>query len=86
MCVDVAAYHGFCLLALGVCIRVIVLDGMWLPTGQSHTSLHDNTDAHTERMQTEPMLRKLIQLILIFQLYLKDLKKKSLHFNILMST
>jgi hypothetical protein len=25
MCVDVAAYHGFCLFALGVCIRVIVL-------------------------------------------------------------
>jgi hypothetical protein len=21
MCVDVAAYHGFCLLAFGVCIR-----------------------------------------------------------------
>jgi hypothetical protein len=29
MYVDVAAYHEFCLLALGVCIRVIVLDGMW---------------------------------------------------------
>jgi hypothetical protein len=28
MCVDVAAYPGFCLFALGVCIRVIVLDGM----------------------------------------------------------
>jgi hypothetical protein len=29
MCVDVAAYTGFCLFALGVCIRAIVLDGMW---------------------------------------------------------
>jgi hypothetical protein len=28
MCVGVAAYPGFCLFALGVCIRVIVLDGM----------------------------------------------------------
>jgi hypothetical protein len=25
MCVDVAAYRGFCLLAFGMCIRVIVL-------------------------------------------------------------
>jgi hypothetical protein len=28
MCVDVAAYLGFCLFALGVCIRVIVPDNM----------------------------------------------------------
>jgi hypothetical protein len=28
MRVDVAAHPGFCLFALGVCIRVIVLDGM----------------------------------------------------------
>jgi hypothetical protein len=24
MCVDVAAYHGFCLLAFGVCIRALI--------------------------------------------------------------
>jgi hypothetical protein len=29
MCFDVAAYPGFCLFALGVCILVIMLDGMW---------------------------------------------------------
>jgi hypothetical protein len=28
MWVDVAAHPGFCLFALGMCIRVIVLDGM----------------------------------------------------------
>jgi hypothetical protein len=33
MCVDVAAYPGFRLFALGVCIRAIVLDGMGLPCG-----------------------------------------------------
>jgi hypothetical protein len=32
------------------------LTGMWLPTGQSHTIRHNNTDAHTERKQTEPMI------------------------------
>jgi hypothetical protein len=44
MCVDVAAYPGFCLFVLGVCIRVNVLDGM--------SFNHVNTDAHTERKQT----------------------------------
>jgi hypothetical protein len=42
MCVDVAAYLGFCLFALGVCVRVIVLDGMWLPSGQSDDTRYCN--------------------------------------------
>jgi hypothetical protein len=41
MFVDVAAYHGFCLFALGVSIRVIVRDGMWLPCG--HKLVCENT-------------------------------------------